>query len=89
MNSIIINQIYKDYNRTPYYNLDGYISINDDRTGRIVMFKIYQEDDKIIADFNERSQIKSISSSNRIKKINIKSLDDFNKRWNEFYNDFH
>lgn len=89
MNSSIINQIYKDYNDSCYYNLDGYISINDDRIGRIVMFKLNEENDRIIADFKERSQIRSISNPIRTDKKIIRSLEDFKKKWNEFYNDLH
>lgn len=63
-----------------FYLFDGYISINDDHIGRIVMFKIYEENDKIIADFKERSQIKSYSKSIRTEKRIIKSLDDFKKK---------
>ena len=41
MNSLIIAEILNNYNHKPYYNSDNYISINDDRIGRIVSFKIY------------------------------------------------
>ncbi len=54
MNSSIINQNYENY------NLDGYISINDDLIGRIVMFKICEENDKIITDFKGRKSNKML-----------------------------
>ena len=52
MNSLIISEILNNYNDKPYYKLDNhYISINDDRIGRIVSFKIYEKDNKIFAHF--------------------------------------
>ena len=38
-NTIIINDIYNNYYGNPYYYKNGYIAINDDRIGRIEMFK--------------------------------------------------
>ena len=42
MNSSIIMEIIHNYNKIPYYKYNEYISIKDDRVGRIVSFKIYQ-----------------------------------------------
>ena len=53
MNSSIMSEILN------YYKTDNnYISINDDRIGRIVSFKLYINDDnEILADFYEARKI--------------------------------
>jgi hypothetical protein len=74
-----------NYNKLPYYNLNGYISINDDRIGRIVSFKLYEENKEIMVDFKEALQIFPLNSSRHYTKT-ITSLDDFKNKWNEYYN---
>jgi len=85
MNSLIIYQILKEYNESPYYLLNDYISINDDRIGRIVSFKIYEENGEILVDFKEASRFNPLISS-RFRTTNITSLDDFNEKWTYYYN---
>ena len=81
---MFIYQILEKYNKAPYYNSDNYISINDDRVGTIVSFKLYKENDSIYADFTECSKYQSYY--NRSKKCLIISVEDFQNKWHNFYN---
>ena len=83
MNSLIIADILNYYNHN--YNSDNYISINDDRIGRIVSFKLYEKDDKIFADFNEAHKIQPLNTKKHKTKV-IRSLEDFKNKWTEYYN---
>lgn len=85
MNSLIIAEILNNYNHKPYYNSENYISINDDRIGRIVSFKIYEKDNKIFADFNEAYQIFPLNTKKHKTKV-ITSLEDFKNKWTDYYN---
>ena len=85
MNSLIISQILQEYNKTPYYILNDYISINDDRMSRIVSFKIYEKNGEILVDFKEANQLFPLNSS-RYRTTNITSLDDFKEKWTYYYN---
>jgi hypothetical protein len=86
MNSLIIAEILNNYNHKPYYNTDNYyISINDDRIGRIVSFKLYEKDDEIFADFNEAHKIQPLNTKKHKTKV-ITSLEDFKNKWTEYYN---
>lgn len=85
-NSMIISEIKNKYNHSPYYKFGEFISINDDRVGRIVSFKIYEHDNQMFADFVETSQISSMCKRIRNNKI-ISSLADFEKKYSDFYND--
>ena len=86
MNSLIIADILNYYNHKPYNNTDNYyISINDDRIGRIVSFKIYEKDDEIFADFNEAHKIQPLNTKKHKTKV-IRSLEDFKNKWTEYYN---
>lgn len=89
MNTIItINEIENYYkNHKPYYMTDNYISINDDRYGRIVSFKIYEKDNNIFVDFKETWRSSPLISTNN-KKIIIKSFEDFKDKWYDYYNNF-
>jgi hypothetical protein len=85
MNAIIISEILSYYNHNPYYNSDDYISINDDRIGRIVSFKLYEKDNKILADFNEAIRIFPLNTKYHKTKT-ITSLCDFKIKWTDYYN---
>lgn len=85
MNSLIISQILQEYNKTPYYILNDYISINDDRISRIVSFKLYEKNGEILVDFKEANQLFPLNSS-RYRTTNITSLDDFKEKWTYYYN---
>jgi len=85
MNSSIIMEIIHNYNKIPYYKYNEYISIKDDRVGRIVSFKIYQNKDKIIAEFNESSQITPFITIKNYK-TSITSVEEFKTKWYEYYN---
>ena len=85
MNSLIIFQILDNYKHKPYYILNDYISINDDRFGRIVSFKLYEENNIIMADFKEAHRSFPLISSN-YKTKNIESLEDFKNKWIDYYN---
>ena len=86
MNSLIIAEILNNYNHKPYYNTDNYyISINDDRIGRIDSFKIYEKDNKIFADFNEAYQIFPLNTKKHKTKV-ITSFEDFKNKWTDYYN---
>ena len=86
MNSLIISDILNNYNHKPYYNTDNYyISINDDRIGRIVSFKLYEKDDEIFADFNEANKIQPLNTKKHKTKV-ITSFEDFKNKWKEYYN---
>ena len=85
MNSIIMYEILSYYNDSPYYNLNDYISIHDDRIGRIVSFKLYLDNCKIVADFKEARQLFPLNSTNHKTKTII-SLEDFKEKWNDYYN---
>ena len=54
MNFLIISQIINNYNYTPYYYFNDYISINDDRMGRIVSFKVYEKNNTIMLILRKR-----------------------------------
>lgn len=90
-NYSLISNIINRHNKTPYYFHNGYNAINDDRVGRIVMFKIYESDNKVYADFRETSQVLSYYYGCALRSANkeIKSVEDFNQKWNSFYNDLH
>lgn len=81
---MVINQILQKFNKYPFYYIDDYLSINDDRIGRIVSFKIYKENNIIYANFKENYRFNK-SSNDKIIKINIISLEDFNIKWLKFY----
>lgn len=87
MTTKVINEILNQYNHKPYYSLDDYIAINDDRVGRTVMFKLANNNNEITVDFKEinRSFGNSILRS---RTQNIESLNDFEKKYYAFYNDF-
>jgi len=76
--NILYKQIINEYNREPYYYYYDYLSINDDRVGRRVSFKLYFENNNLKADFRECSR-----NRNQI----ITSLEDFKLKWMLFYND--
>ena len=84
MNSIIIFQILQEYKQIPFYKLNDYISINDDRIGRIVSFKIYEENGEIIADFIETTRLFPLEKS-RHQRYQIENLKQFKKIWNNYY----
>ena len=83
---MILSQIFEKYKDIPYYNDGNYISINDDRMGRIVSFKIYQENNKIMADFKEAHRSDPLNTSSRYKTVIIESVKDFDKKWISYYN---
>ena len=85
---MFIYNILDKYNHKPYYKNNDYISINDDRVGCVVSFKIYKDNDgTIYADFNERYRHFQISECKRTSnKVIITSLEDFKKKWHKFYN---
>lgn len=86
MNSQIIYEIIDYYqNQKPYYIKDDYICINDDRMCRIVSFKIYENNNEILADFNEANHIFPLNTKYH-KTLVIKSLEDFKKKWINYYN---
>lgn len=86
MNVSIIYDIEKYYkNHSPYYINDDYISINDDRYGRIVSFKLYNKDNNIFVDFKETLRSSPYILSNNKTTI-IKSFDDFKEKWYDYYN---
>jgi hypothetical protein len=82
--SIIILQILQKYNHKPYFKLDDYISINDDRFGVIKSFKIYENEKNIVVDFREIS--KNFNSNIiRTRRNHINSIDEFKEKWYNFY----
>lgn len=85
MNSSIMSEILNYY--SSYYKTDNnYISINDDRIGRIVSFKLYINDDnEILADFYEARKIYPNNIKNYKTKV-INSLEDFKEKWMDYYN---
>jgi len=86
MNSMIMYEILQDYNKKPYYTLyDNYISINDDRFGRIVSFKLYYNNDKLMADFMEANQTFPVNVTRSITKPILSSY-DFKTKWTNYYN---
>jgi len=85
MNSLIISQILEDYKDSPYYLLNDYISINDDRMGRIVSFKLFENDGEILVEFKEAIRIFPMISS-KYRTTNITSLEDFKEKWKYYYN---
>ena len=86
MNSSIILQILKEYNNCPYYLFNDFISINDDRMNRIVSFKIYEKDNEILADFRETYRYYNPNVYYNSKTMTINSLEDFKKKWTNYYN---
>ena len=84
MNSKIISEILEKYNQKPYYKSGEYLSINDDRIGRIVSFKLFELNDNIYADFKEIS--KNHPTYYRNTTNIILSLEDFQKKWFNFFN---
>jgi len=89
MNNTIISEIYSNYNNSPYFRSGEYLAINDDRVGRIVLFKLYNDNSNIIADFMEISQIQTLNRPIRTERIKINSYEDFKIKWKNFYNDIH
>ncbi len=87
MTAKIINEILSNYNYKPYYLIDDYIAINDDRVGRTVMFKLTDKSNEIIVDFKEVNRSFGNSTLRR-KTENIESSSDFEKKYYMFYNDF-
>ena len=85
MNSLIISQILEDYKDSPYYLLNDYISINDDRMGRIISFKLFENDGEILVEFKEGYRYSPYIST-RHRTINITSLEDFKEKWTYYYN---
>lgn len=85
MNSLIISQILNNFNYLPYYNLNNYISINDDRMSRIVSFKLYEKNEEILVEFKEAHRNYPYIST-RHKTFNIISLEDFKDKWTCYYN---
>ena len=83
--SLIMTEILNYY--SSYYKTDNnYISINDDRIGRIVSFKLYINDDnEILADFYEARKIYPNNIKNYKTKV-INSLEDFKEKWIDYYN---
>ena len=83
--SLIMTEILNYY--SSYYKTDNnYISINDDRIGRIVSFKLYINDDnEILADFYEARKIYPNNIKNYKTKV-INSLEDFKEKWMDYYN---
>ena len=80
MNSSIMSEILN------YYKTDNnYISINDDRIGRIVSFKLSEKDGEILADFYEARKIYPNNIKNYKTKV-INSLEDFKEKWMDYYN---
>lgn len=86
-NSMVMAEIKSTYNHSPYYKSGEYISINDDRIGRVVSFKIYEYYEQLFVDFAETSQISSLNNNNRSRTKTIYSYDDFQKKYYDFYND--
>jgi len=86
MNSLIISQILNEYNNSPYYLFNDFISINDDRMSRIVSFKIYEKDNKILVDFRETYRYYNPYVYYNSKTKTIDSLEDFKKKWTNYYN---
>ena len=85
MNSIILTEIMNYYNKPPYYLMDGYTSIHDDRIGKIISFKLFQENNEIKVEFKQAHQILPFVSSKHYITT-IKSFDDFKTKWNDYYN---
>ena len=86
MNSSIMSEILNYYNHKSYYISNNYISINDDRIGRIVSFKLYINDDnEILAEFYEARKIYPNNIKNYKTKV-INSLEDFKEKWMDYYN---
>ncbi len=86
----LLNEILNEYNSMSYYNMNGYIAINDDRIGRIVMFKLFLNEKGVLKVlFKEKSQITALNATIRSDEKTIKSLDDFKEKWYQFYNDLH
>lgn len=83
---MVMTEIISTYNHSPYYKSGEFISINDDRTGRVVSFKIYENNKEIFVDFTETSQISSLGKY-RSRTKTIHSLIDFQKKYYDFYND--
>ena len=83
--SLIMTEILNYY--SSYYKTDNnYISINDDRIGRIVSFKLYINDDnEILAEFYEARKIYPNNIKNYKTKV-INSLEDFKEKWMDYYN---
>ena len=84
---MLIYQISEKYNRDPYFKSGDLIAIADDRVGRILSFKLYEENEIVYADFKESYEIIHDSSPIRYRKNVIASLEDFQYKWSKFYND--
>ena len=86
MNSSIMSEILNYYSSYYNYISNNYISINDDRIGRIVSFKLYINDDnEILAEFYEARKIYPNNIKNYKTKV-INSLEDFKEKWIDYYN---
>jgi hypothetical protein len=83
---MFIYDIEKNYNMSPYYKSGDYICINDDRIGTNVSFKLHEENGNIYAYFKETSKYNYQSIYNRNKTTIITSLEDFQNKWYNFYN---
>lgn len=81
---MLIYQILEKYNKYPFYYIDDYLSINDDRFGRVVSFKLYEENKNIYVDFKDKCKYNDKNNRN-IKNVNIISLEDFQEKWYKFY----
>ena len=84
---MLIYQISEKYNRDPYFKSGDLIAIADDRVGRILSFKLYEENEIVYADFKESSKTIHVSSYDRYRKNVIASFEDFQYKWSNFYND--
>jgi len=83
---MLIAEIESNYNYSPYFRSGDWVSINDDRVGRVVSFKVYEYEKKLFVDFSETSQTFS-SRVYRSKTKTINSFEDFEKKYHDFYND--
>lgn len=85
MSILILSEILTHYNHSPYYVDNDFISIRDDRIGRIVSFKLYLKNNELYVDFIEAHKSYPYITSNYLTK-EIYSLDDFNNKWHSYYN---
>lgn len=86
MDYLLISQILNEYNCSPYYIFDDFVSINDDRLSRVVSFKIYVKDNEILADFRETYRYYNPYVYYNSKTNIINSLEDFKNKWTDYYN---
>jgi len=91
----MLREIFQSINKlnTPYKNIyyltdtELRFSINDDRVGRIVTYSIRKENDKYVAYAFEKSQITSLSTTNRQRIKEVNTDEEFWKFHSDFYND--